>query len=65
MRRGKAVREARQQSAKERQAERDKRTDEQQHRKLINVGHGHCKEVARLRARMTKAASKKTEASDD
>ncbi len=59
MRRGRAVKERRQREAKERQAERDRRSDEAQHRKLINEGHGGCKEVALLRARMTKAAEKK------
>jgi hypothetical protein len=48
MRQGRVAREARQASAKERQAERDSRTDEQQLNKLINEGHGHCKEAQRL-----------------
>jgi hypothetical protein len=50
MRRGRVAREARQAAAKERQAERDKRTDEQQLKKLIFSGHGHCKEAQRLAA---------------
>ena len=37
MRRGRVAREARRSAAEERQAARDKRTDEQQHRKLVNV----------------------------
>jgi hypothetical protein len=48
MRRGSVAKEARRTAANERQAERDKRTDEQQHRKLVNAGHGHCKEALRL-----------------
>jgi hypothetical protein len=48
MRRGRVAREARQAAAKERQAERDRRTDEQQLHKLIGEGHGHCKEAQRL-----------------
>jgi hypothetical protein len=48
MRRGRVAREARQLAAKERQAERATRTDEQQLRKLIGEGHGHCKEALRL-----------------
>jgi len=48
MRRGSVAREARQVAAKERQAERDKRTNEQQLHKLIANGHGHCKEAQRL-----------------
>jgi hypothetical protein len=59
MRRGRVVREARRTAAEERQADRAKRTGEQQHRKLINAGHGHCREVARLRDRTTKAALKR------
>jgi hypothetical protein len=61
MRKGRVAKEARQAAAKERQARRDGRTDEQQHRKLINEGHGHCKEVAKLRERMTQRV---TEVSD-
>ena len=49
MRRGEAVREARRQGAKERQAERDKRGDDAQLKKLIDNGHGGCKEADRLR----------------
>jgi hypothetical protein len=48
MRRGSVVKEARQLAAKERQAVRDKRTNEQQLNKLIREGHGHCKEARRL-----------------
>jgi hypothetical protein len=48
MRRGRVAKEARQLAAKERQAKRDGRTDEQQLRKLISAGHGHCKEAQRL-----------------
>ncbi len=48
MRRGKVAKEARQAAAKERQAERDQRTNEQQLQRLINNGHGHCKEAQRL-----------------
>jgi hypothetical protein len=42
------VRERRQREAKERQAERDARSDEAQLKKLIDNGHGHCKEALRL-----------------
>ena len=49
MRRGRAVKERRQREAKERQAERDKRSDEAQLKRLINAGHDHCKEADRLR----------------
>ena len=62
MRRGSVAKEARRLAAEERQAARDKRTDEQQHRKLIDAGHGGCKEVVRLRHRITKAALKKEKA---
>jgi hypothetical protein len=62
MRRGSVAKEARQLAAKARQAVRDSRTDEQQHRKLIDTGHGHCREVVRLRDRMTTAALKKEKA---
>jgi hypothetical protein len=48
MRRGSVAKEARQAAAKARQAERDSRTDEQQLNKLIQAGHGHCKEAQRL-----------------
>ncbi len=48
MRRGRVAREVRQLAAKERQAARDQRTDEQQLKKLIFSGHGHCKEAQRL-----------------
>ena len=62
MRRGRVAKEARRAAAEERQTDRGRRTDEQQHRKLINAGHGHCKEVVRLRGRMTDAALKKEKA---
>ncbi len=48
MRRGRVAKEARQAAAKTRQAERDGRTNEQQLKKLIGEGHGHCKEARRL-----------------
>ena len=48
MRRGRVAREARRTAAEARQAERGKRTDEQQLEKLIVNGHGHCKEALRL-----------------
>ncbi len=48
MRRGRVAKETRQREAKERQGLRDRRGDEGQHRKLINEGHGHCKEAQRL-----------------
>jgi hypothetical protein len=48
MRRGRVAKEARQLAAKERQAVRDGRTDDQQLHKLITEGHGHCKEAQRL-----------------
>jgi hypothetical protein len=48
MRKGRVAKEARQAAAKARQAERDSRTDEQQLNKLIQAGHGHCKEAQRL-----------------
>jgi hypothetical protein len=50
MRRGTVAKEARRKAAEARQAERDKRTNEQQLHKLINNGHGHCKEAQRLAA---------------
>ncbi len=61
MRKGSVAKEARRSAAEARQAARDRRTDEQQHRRLIDAGHGGCKEVERLRNRMTKAALKKEE----
>jgi hypothetical protein len=51
--RGRAVKERRRREAEERQAERDRRGDEGQLNRLIDKGHGHCKEVQRLRDRMT------------
>ncbi len=50
MRKGRVAREARRTAAEARQAERDKRTNEQQLKKLIFSGHGHCKEAQRLAA---------------
>ena len=47
-RNGRMALEARRTEAAERQAERDGRTNEQQLHKLINAGHGHCKEATRL-----------------
>ena len=47
-RNGRMARDARRTEAAERQAERDGRTDEQQLHRLINAGHGHCKEAQRL-----------------
>lgn len=38
----------RQTEAAERQAERDSRSNKQQLHKLINAGHGHCREAQRL-----------------
>ena len=49
-RNGRMAREARRTEAAERRAERDSRTNEQQLHKLINAGHGHCKEAQRLDA---------------
>ena len=54
MRRGQAVKEQRQREAKERQAERDRRGDEAQLKKLTDNGHGHCKEADRLRKKNNK-----------
>jgi hypothetical protein len=51
-RNGQDAREARRNSAAQRQAERDARTDQQQVDKLRRAGHGHCKEVLRLKMRM-------------
>ena len=73
MRRGVVVREQRQREAKERQAERDRRGDEAQLKKLIDNGHGHCKEADELRDRISmkgntkwmEAASYKAEVSND
>ena len=48
MRRGRAAKEQRQREAKERQAARDKRSDEAQLEKLIANGHGHCREATRI-----------------
>lgn len=48
MRRGRVAREARRTAAEARQAERDRRTNEQQLEKLVVNGHGHCKEATRL-----------------
>jgi hypothetical protein len=47
-RNGREAREARRTEAAERQTARDSRTDEQQLHRLINAGHGHCKEAQRL-----------------
>ena len=47
-RNGRMARDARRTEAAERQAERDERTNEQQLHRLINAGHGHCKEAQRL-----------------
>lgn len=47
-RNGRLAREARRTEAAERQAARDGRTDEQQLHRLINYGHGHCKEAQLL-----------------
>lgn len=47
-RNGREAREARRTEAAERQAERASRTVEQQLHRLINAGHGHCKEAQRL-----------------
>ena len=47
-RNGKVARELRRTEAAARQAARDKRTNEQQLHRLINSGHGHCKEAQRL-----------------
>ena len=47
-RNGRMAKEARRTEAAERQAARDSRTDQQQLHKLINAGHGHCKEAQRL-----------------
>ena len=47
-RNGRMARDARRIEAAERQAERDVRTDEQQLHRLINAGHGHCKEATHL-----------------
>jgi hypothetical protein len=55
MRRGRVAREARRTAAEERQADRATRTDEQQHRKLVNAGHGHCKEALRLAGEVSDA----------
>jgi len=46
---------ARQDSAAERQAEREKRTHQQQLDLLIKRGHGHCKEAAKLRSKIGRA----------
>ena len=51
-RNGRQAREARRQGARERQAERDKRTDQQQIDRLRASGHGDCKEVYRLKHRI-------------
>jgi hypothetical protein len=56
MRRGSVAKEARQLAAKERQAVRDSRTNEQQLNKLIGEGHGHCKEAQRLAGHIGEAA---------
>ncbi|KKN92300.1 hypothetical protein LCGC14_0207910 [marine sediment metagenome] len=48
MRKGRVAKEARRTAAEARQAERGKRTNEQQLKKLIFSGHGHCKEAQRL-----------------
>jgi hypothetical protein len=49
---------ARRATALERQAEREKLTDQQQIAMLVARGYGHCKEVKRLRARITKKEGK-------
>lgn len=46
--RGRAERERRRREAEDRQAARDKRGDKAQLKKLIDNGHGHCREVDRL-----------------
>ena len=48
-RNGRIAREARRTEAAERQAARDKRTDEQQLKRLIAAGHAHCREAKRLK----------------
>ena len=48
-RNGRAARDIRRNEAALRQAERDGITDQQQMDKLIKAGHGHCREVHRLR----------------
>ena len=47
-RNGREALQARRIEAVERQEERANRTDEQQLHRLINAGHGHCKEAQRL-----------------
>ena len=47
-------REQRKHEAEVRQNARNKRTDEQQLRRLTMGGHGNCKEAQRLRERLTK-----------
>lgn len=47
-RNGRAARELRRTEAADRQALRDKRSDEDQLHRLIDNGHGHCKEACRL-----------------
>ena len=49
---GRFARARRQQGAAERQALRDARTDQQQIDRLRKAGHGHCKEVVRLKMRI-------------
>lgn len=50
-RNGREARQTRRQEATERQSERDKRTDQQQITRLIQAGHGYCREVLRLKER--------------
>lgn len=49
-------REERRKEATERQAARAARTDQEQIERLEAAGHGHCREVARLRERIDAAA---------
>ena len=56
MKRGRYLWQRREEAA-ERQAVRDARSDKDQIRHLESKGHGHCREVTRLRARIAKKAS--------
>jgi hypothetical protein len=48
MKRGRLAKESRRVNAEARQAEHAKRNDKNQLDKLINQGHGHCKEAHKL-----------------
>ena len=53
------LRKIRREEAEARQAARDKRGDAGQIKRLVTTGHGCCREVARLKARIAAGREKK------